>query len=56
MNQPSTVELYIAHYEDLTTEQGRVNFLVNLKKMGSSDSLDAFQILGKRWLAEPILE
>jgi hypothetical protein len=56
MNQPTMVEIYTDHYDSLKEEQSRVMFLLKLKMMGSVDSLDAFRILARRWIVEPVAE
>ena len=55
MSHPTIVELYSDHYDTLD-EGGRVAFLVNLKRGDTEEAWEAFEILGQRWLTEPIAE
>ena len=56
MTQPTMSQLYQDHFDTLKTEEARVMFLLNLKRMGSTESLDAFRVLAARWMNDPILE
>ena len=56
MSDVSVSQLYQDHYDTLHTEDARVAFLLNLKRMGSADSMAAFDILVVRWKNEPYIE
>ena len=58
-DQPTFLELWSDRYDTLN-ESGKVHFLMNLKRewmqQGSLDAGTAFNVLCKRWMADPYKE
>lgn len=58
MSTQSLSEIYESHYDSLTSEAARVQFLLRLKFMGrdTPEAKDTFEKLARRWIDEDIVE